>query len=112
MQVPGVLRAIEESNLGQRFWRPQLCHLTNRPICLPAICPSDGAPSAPTVPSIAKFASSWRIELFLGLLECDVLAELRAVFLELDLALDLLAVLARPVGLACLLVLELYQLIL
>ena len=25
------LRAIEESNLGQRFWRPQLCHLTNRP---------------------------------------------------------------------------------
>lgn len=24
-------RAIEESNLGQRIWRPQLCHLTNRP---------------------------------------------------------------------------------
>ena len=25
------LRAIEESNLGQRIWRPQLYHLTNRP---------------------------------------------------------------------------------
>ena len=26
------MRAIEESNLGQRFWRPQLYHLTNRPL--------------------------------------------------------------------------------
>lgn len=24
-------RAMEESNFRQRFWRPQLCHLTNRP---------------------------------------------------------------------------------
>lgn len=50
--------------------------------------------------------------LFLGLLEGHVLAELGAVFLELDLALNLLAILARKIGLAGLLVFKLYKLIL
>ena len=40
--------------------------------------------------------------LFLGLLESDVLAELGRVFLELDLALDFLLVLARKISLASL----------
>jgi len=55
---------------------------------------------------------SERGKLLLGLLEGDVLPELGAVLLELDLALDLLAVLAREIGLAGLLIFELYKLIL
>ena len=31
VQLRFIMRAIEESNLGQRIWRPQLYHLTNRP---------------------------------------------------------------------------------
>ena len=38
--------------------------------------------------------------LFLGLLENNVFAKLGAVLFELDLALDFLLVLARPIGLA------------
>ena len=39
--------------------------------------------------------------LFLCFLEDDVLTELGAVFLELNLASDQLLILARPIGLAC-----------
>ena len=49
------------------------------------------------------------LKLFLGLFEDDVLAENGAVLLELDLALDLLLILAGPIGLAGRLVLDLYE---
>jgi hypothetical protein len=52
------------------------------------------------------------MRLFLCLLEDDVLAENRTVLLELDLALDLLLILAGPIGLACRLILDLYELVL
>lgn len=54
------------------------------------------------------FAHTYQ-KLLLGLLEGDMLAEHLAVLLELDLALDLLLVLAGPVGLACRLILDLYE---
>ena len=61
---------------------------------------------------LPPFPAVRKIGLFLGLLEDDVLAQLCAVLLELDLALDLLAVLAGKIDLAGLLVSELYELIL
>lgn len=41
-----------------------------------------------------------RVRLFLGLLEDHVFAQFGAVFLELDLALYFLSILARPIRLA------------
>ncbi|MDB5239277.1 MAG: hypothetical protein JWO00_612 [Candidatus Parcubacteria bacterium] len=63
--------------------------------------------------SIAKFgisAESVPKSLFLGFLESDVFPKLGRILLELDLALDFLSVLARPIGLASLFVLQLYEL--
>lgn len=45
----------------------------------------------------------------LRLFEDDMLPEFSRVFLVLDFAFDELLVLARPISLACLLVLELYE---
>ena len=62
----------------------------------------------------ASRGSSWSASpgLLLCLFEGDVLAQLGAVLFELDLLLDGLPVLARPIDLAGLLVLELDELVL
>ncbi len=97
---------MEESNFRQRFWRPQLCHLTNRPYAL----------QAPKYYSIFKRKSPLGDlffplrSLFFCLLESNVLSKSFAELLELDLSLDFLLVLAGPVCFACLLVLKLYKL--
>jgi hypothetical protein len=52
------------------------------------------------------------LRLFLGFFEDDVLTEPGRIFLELDLALHLLLVLARPIDLAGLLVSQLDELVL
>ena len=94
---------MEESDLRQWFWRPQLYHLTNRPIFSFNVRKKRALISYPLFRPYAK-------RLFLGLLENHVLPELGAVFLELDLAFNLLLILARPIGLAGRFVLELDQL--
>jgi hypothetical protein len=67
----------------------------------------------PVSPNTNKKSPLWRlIALLLRFLEGDVLPQLLGILLKLDLASDELLVLCSPVDFACLLVLELDEIVL